>query len=52
MKCVAFYRNFRYEGVLISSDEDVYEILDEKTQKIIILPINNTVLVKDNEATK
>ena len=38
-----FFNNFKYEGILISEDEHVYRIDDQK-EGIINIPRNNSVL--------
>ena len=42
-RVVAFYRNFRYEGILIRTTDLTYVIDDDK-EGLIYLPISNTVL--------
>ena len=38
-----FFNNYKYEGILISEDEHIYRIDDQK-EGIINIPRNNSVL--------
>ena len=43
-KIIAFCGRLRYEGHLISADDGIYIIHDDKSNRKIILPISKTVI--------
>ena len=43
-----FFNNYKYEGILISEDEHIYRIDDQK-EGIINIPRNNSVLKEVGE---